>query len=289
MNSGDFSFASDAFPDPPINPGSTAAFAPSGTPALNAPSPLLNALLLSWPARGSVWVNKLHDFLIDKGFYTVEDLWHLANGLKHNKPRMKDVFNQLVQHMSFKDADHEKMEYLLASAPRPASIFATQLTREPLVKPTAAASPSQLQYTREDFAPRLVRWCQDTKERALGAFVMDNFFCQGALVESVSVCGKGREHVAIGCALCIKVFDLKIRADNHPDPYSLMRHIQNEHLPSTEGSADEPKKRKEPFKQTTLTAVKRAAPLVTSPPSPLPYAEAVPPAPAATISAAAQV
>ncbi len=119
---------------------------------------------------------------------------------------------------------------------------------------------------------------------------MDNFYCQFALVDRVSIRVKDIYHVAVGCALCIKVFDLKIRAnDSHPDPFSLMRHVQNEHLPSTEGSADEPKKRKEPFKQTTLTAVKRAAPLVTSLPPPMPYADAVPPVPPATISAAAQV
>ncbi len=120
MNPEIFSFASDTLIDPPIYPRSTAPVpAPAVTPALNNPSPLLNALLLSWPARGSAWVNKLHDFLIDKGFDTVEDLWLLSNGLKQNKPRMKDLFNQLVQHMSFKDADHEKMEYLLASIPHP--------------------------------------------------------------------------------------------------------------------------------------------------------------------------
>ncbi len=181
MNPENFPFASDAFIAPPIYPRSTAP-APAVTPALNNPSPLLNALLLTWPARGSAWVNKLHDFLIDKGFDTVEDLWLLANGLKQNKPRMMNLFNQLVQRMSFKDADHEKMEYLLASIPHPVSIFTTPL------------------------------------------------------------------------------------------------HVQNEHLPSTEGSADEPKKR-----------VKRAAPLMTSLPPPMPYADAVPPVPPATISAAAPV
>ncbi len=160
-------------------------------------------------------------------------------------------------------------------------MFATPLKRELLIKPTAS-SLSQLQYTREAFAARLFRWCQDTKESTLASFVMDNFYSQGALVDRVSVRVKDSEHVTVGCALCIKVFDLKIRtSDNHPDPYSLMRHVQNEHLPSTEGSADEPKKRKEPFKQTTLTAVKRAAPLVTALPPPMPYADAVPPVPAA--------
>ncbi len=166
---------------------------------------------------------------------------------------MRDVFNLLVQHMSFKDADHEKMEYLLASVPRPGSIFATQLNREPLVKPTA--SPSQLQHSRGFCCSThsLVPGHESARSRYGSLFLSRHSggerFCsrQGQ-----------RAHRRWLCAL-----HQSLRLENSylrqpPRPFSLTRHVHSEHLPSSERSADEPKKRKEPFKQSTLTPVKRA-------------------------------
>ncbi len=140
----------------------------------------MSALIVSWSARDSAWVNKLHDFLISNGFDAVEDLWLLANGVKQNKHRMVKLYAKLVQHMSFKDADHEKMEYLLDSIPHPRIAIATTLKREPLSKPTAIA-PSKLQCTPQMFADRLVSWCKDTKDLPLASFIMDKFSVKALL------------------------------------------------------------------------------------------------------------
>ncbi len=106
MDTVDFSFISDAPMEHELMP-SLATPAPAPSPVLNDSS-LLNVFQSVWVARPPEWATRLHHYFMQHGFFSVNDLWDLATGLKQKHAAMTAFYADLTKHMPLELADHAK-------------------------------------------------------------------------------------------------------------------------------------------------------------------------------------